>query len=186
MKKIEAIIRHFKLEEVKDALNAQGVKGMTVTEVRGFGRQKGHTETYRGAEYSVDCGASRGCPGRAAAGVRPAVAAAAARVRDAVRWGGFNSLRSPCAQRPRDKPRLPRTGCGRLRLTSAESVRSCPGPESRRRWPAETWMSERRRLRESAGLEGRSDRRTTGHGQPWASVSRISRRVRHLSRRADW
>ena len=54
MKKIEAIIRHFKLEEVKDALNAQGIKGMTVTEVRGFGRQKGHTETYRGAEYSVD------------------------------------------------------------------------------------------------------------------------------------
>ena len=54
MKKIEAIIRHFKLEEVKDALNAHGVKGMTVTEVRGFGRQKGHTETYRGAEYSVD------------------------------------------------------------------------------------------------------------------------------------
>ena len=50
MKKIEAIIRHFKLEEVKDALNALGVKGMTVTEVRGFGRQKGHTETYRGAE----------------------------------------------------------------------------------------------------------------------------------------
>ena len=54
MKKIEAIIRHFKLEEVKDALNSLGVKGMTVTEVRGFGRQKGHTETYRGAEYSVD------------------------------------------------------------------------------------------------------------------------------------
>ena len=54
MKKIEAIVRHFKLEEVKDALNAMGVKGMTVTEVRGFGRQKGHTETYRGAEYSVD------------------------------------------------------------------------------------------------------------------------------------
>ncbi len=54
MKKIESIIRHFKLEEVKDALNALGVKGMTVTEVRGFGRQKGHTETYRGAEYSVD------------------------------------------------------------------------------------------------------------------------------------
>ena len=54
MKKIEAIIRHFKLEEVKDALNAQGVKGMTVTEVRGFGRQKGHTETYRGAEYAVN------------------------------------------------------------------------------------------------------------------------------------
>lgn len=54
MKKIEAIIRHFKLEEVKDALNAKGIAGMTVTEVRGFGRQKGHTETYRGAEYSVD------------------------------------------------------------------------------------------------------------------------------------
>ena len=54
MKKIEAIVRHFKLEEVKDALNAMGVKGMTVTEVRGFGRQKGHTESYRGAEYSVD------------------------------------------------------------------------------------------------------------------------------------
>lgn len=54
MKKIEAIIRHFKLEEVKDALNARGIKGMTITEVRGFGRQKGHTETYRGAEYSVD------------------------------------------------------------------------------------------------------------------------------------
>ena len=54
MKKIEAIVRHFKLEEVKDALHAAGVRGMTVTEVRGFGRQKGHTETYRGAEYSVD------------------------------------------------------------------------------------------------------------------------------------
>ena len=54
MKKIEAIIRHFKLEEVKDALHAKGVQGMTVTEVRGFGRQKGHTETYRGAEYAVD------------------------------------------------------------------------------------------------------------------------------------
>ena len=54
MKKIEAIIRHFKLEEVKDALNALGVKGMTVTEVRGFGRQKGHTEIYRGSEYTVD------------------------------------------------------------------------------------------------------------------------------------
>jgi nitrogen regulatory protein P-II 1 len=54
MKKIEAIIRHFKLEEVKDALSAKGVQGMTVTEVRGFGRQKGHTETYRGAEYAVD------------------------------------------------------------------------------------------------------------------------------------
>lgn len=54
MKKIEAIIRHFKLEDVKNALTAQGVFGMTVTEVRGFGRQKGHTETYRGAEYAVD------------------------------------------------------------------------------------------------------------------------------------
>ena len=54
MKKIEAIIRHFKLEEVKNALNERGIKGMTVTEVRGFGRQKGHTETYRGAEYAVD------------------------------------------------------------------------------------------------------------------------------------
>jgi len=54
MKKIEAIIRHFKLEEVKDALSEQGVQGLTVTEVRGFGRQKGHTETYRGAEYKVD------------------------------------------------------------------------------------------------------------------------------------
>ena len=53
MKKIEAVIRHFKLDEVKDALNAKGVQGMTVTEVRGFGRQKGHTETYRGAEYTV-------------------------------------------------------------------------------------------------------------------------------------
>ena len=51
---VEAIIRHFKLEEVKDALHNKGVQGMTVTEVRGFGRQKGHTETYRGAEYAVD------------------------------------------------------------------------------------------------------------------------------------
>jgi nitrogen regulatory protein P-II 1 len=54
MKKIEAIIRHFKLDEVKEALNAKGVQGMTVTEVRGFGRQKGHKEVYRGAEYTVD------------------------------------------------------------------------------------------------------------------------------------
>ena len=54
MKKIEAIIRHFKLEEVKNALSEQGVAGMTITEVRGFGRQKGHTETYRGTEYEVD------------------------------------------------------------------------------------------------------------------------------------
>ena len=54
MKKIEAIIRHFKLEEVKDALTQVGVHGMTVSEVRGFGRQKGHKEQYRGAEYTVD------------------------------------------------------------------------------------------------------------------------------------
>ena len=54
MKKIEAIVRHFKLDEIKDALNGRGIKGMTVTEVRGFGRQKGHSETYRGAEYVVD------------------------------------------------------------------------------------------------------------------------------------
>jgi len=54
VKKIEAIIRHFKLEEVKDALGEQGVAGMTITEVRGFGRQKGHTEMYRGTEYEVD------------------------------------------------------------------------------------------------------------------------------------
>jgi nitrogen regulatory protein P-II 1 len=54
MKKIEAIIRHFKLEQVKSALTEAGVHGMTVTEVRGFGRQKGHKETYRGAEYIVD------------------------------------------------------------------------------------------------------------------------------------
>ena len=54
MKKIEAIIRHFKLEEVKDALTSVGVQGMTVSEVRGFGRQKGHKEQYRGAEYTVD------------------------------------------------------------------------------------------------------------------------------------
>jgi nitrogen regulatory protein P-II 1 len=54
MKKVEAVIRHFKLEAVKNALSEKGIKGMTVTEVRGFGRQKGHTETYRGAEYAVD------------------------------------------------------------------------------------------------------------------------------------
>ncbi len=54
MKKIEAIIRHFKLEEVKDALTEVGVQGMTVSEVRGFGRQKGQKEQYRGAEYTVD------------------------------------------------------------------------------------------------------------------------------------
>ena len=54
MKKVEAVIRHFKLEEVKDALTEIGVQGMTVSEVRGFGRQKGHKEQYRGAEYTVD------------------------------------------------------------------------------------------------------------------------------------
>ncbi len=54
MKKIEAIIKPFKLDEVKEALNQIGVQGMTVTEVKGFGRQKGHTELYRGAEYVVD------------------------------------------------------------------------------------------------------------------------------------
>ncbi|MGC2062765.1 MAG: P-II family nitrogen regulator [Thermodesulfovibrionales bacterium] len=54
MKKIEAIIKPFKLDEVKDALNEIGIQGMTVTEVKGFGRQKGHTELYRGAEYVVD------------------------------------------------------------------------------------------------------------------------------------
>jgi nitrogen regulatory protein P-II 1 len=54
MKKIEAIIRHFKLEDVKNALSEQGIQGMTITEVRGFGRQKGHTEMYRGTEYAVD------------------------------------------------------------------------------------------------------------------------------------
>jgi len=54
MKKIEAIVRHFKLEEVKNALSEQGVHGMTITEVRGFGRQKGHSEMYRGTEYAVD------------------------------------------------------------------------------------------------------------------------------------
>ena len=54
MKKVEAIIRHFKLEDVKNALTEQRIQGMTVTEVRGFGRQKGHTEMYRGTEYTVD------------------------------------------------------------------------------------------------------------------------------------
>ncbi len=54
MKKIEIIIRHYKLEEVKDALTRVGVHGMTITEVRGFGRQRGHKEHYRGAEYTVD------------------------------------------------------------------------------------------------------------------------------------
>jgi len=54
MKKIEAIIRHFKLEDVKNAMVEKGITGMTITEVRGFGRQKGHTEMYRGTEYRVD------------------------------------------------------------------------------------------------------------------------------------
>ena len=54
MKKIEAVIKPFKLEEVKDALAEIGIEGMTVTEVKGFGRQKGHTEIYRGSEYTVD------------------------------------------------------------------------------------------------------------------------------------
>jgi len=54
MKKIEAIIKPFKLDEVKEALGEAGIQGMTVTEVKGFGRQKGHTELYRGAEYVVD------------------------------------------------------------------------------------------------------------------------------------
>ena len=54
MKKIEAIVKPFKLDEVKNALSKIGVQGMTVTEVKGFGRQKGHTEVYRGAEYKID------------------------------------------------------------------------------------------------------------------------------------
>jgi nitrogen regulatory protein P-II 1 len=54
MKKVEAIIRHFKLDDVKPALTERGIAGMTITEVRGFGRQKGHTEMYRGTEYKVD------------------------------------------------------------------------------------------------------------------------------------
>lgn len=54
LKKIEAIIKPFKLDEVKDALNDLGIRGMTISEVKGFGRQKGHTEIYRGAEYVID------------------------------------------------------------------------------------------------------------------------------------
>lgn len=54
MKKVEAIIKPFKLEDVKEALNGLGIEGMTVAEVKGFGRQKGHTEIYRGSEYTVD------------------------------------------------------------------------------------------------------------------------------------
>lgn len=54
MKKLEAVIKPFKLDELKDALNNMGIQGMTITEVKGFGRQKGHTELYRGTEYVVD------------------------------------------------------------------------------------------------------------------------------------
>lgn len=54
MKKIEAIIRPFKLDEVKEALIEEGIRGLTITEVRGYGRQKGHTETYRGSEYRIE------------------------------------------------------------------------------------------------------------------------------------
>ncbi len=54
MKKIEAIIKPFKMDDVKEALNSQGIKGMTISEVKGYGRQKGHKEIYRGAEYVVD------------------------------------------------------------------------------------------------------------------------------------
>ncbi len=54
MKKIEAIIKPFKLDDIKEALNENGIKGMTISEVKGYGRQKGHTEIYRGAEYVVD------------------------------------------------------------------------------------------------------------------------------------
>jgi nitrogen regulatory protein P-II 1 len=54
MKKVEAVVRHYKLEDIKNALNELGIRGMTVTEVRGYGRQKGHTEIYRGTEYAVD------------------------------------------------------------------------------------------------------------------------------------
>ena len=54
MNKVEAIVRHFKLEDIKNAMTERGIMGMTITEVRGFGRQKGHTEMYRGTEYAVD------------------------------------------------------------------------------------------------------------------------------------
>ena len=54
MKKIEAIVKPFKLDEIRDALGSVGISGMTITEVKGFGRQKGHTEIYRGSEYTVD------------------------------------------------------------------------------------------------------------------------------------
>jgi nitrogen regulatory protein PII len=64
MKKIEAIIKPFKLEDVKEALAGAGVEGMTVIEVKGFGRQKGHTEIYRGSEYTVDFKSETGSRGR--------------------------------------------------------------------------------------------------------------------------
>ena len=67
MKRIDAIIKPFKLDEVKDVLAKAGINGMTVEEVKGFGRQRGHTELYRGAEYVVDHGAR---PGRAREGRR--------------------------------------------------------------------------------------------------------------------
>jgi nitrogen regulatory protein P-II 1 len=54
MKKIEAFVRHYKLDDIKTALNEKGIQGMTISEVRGFGRQRGHTEMFRGAEYTVD------------------------------------------------------------------------------------------------------------------------------------
>ena len=54
MKKVEAIIRPFKLDEVKEALLEEGIRGLTISEVRGYGRQKGHTETYRGSEYQIE------------------------------------------------------------------------------------------------------------------------------------
>ena len=54
MKKVEAIVKPFKVDDIKNALNKMGIQGMTVTEVKGFGRQKGHTEVYRGAEYKID------------------------------------------------------------------------------------------------------------------------------------
>ena len=79
MKKIEAIIKPFKLDDVKERLSGLGIKGMTVMEVRGFGRQKGHTEIYRGAEYVVDFLpkikieiAVPGCPGFGSGGCHPA------------------------------------------------------------------------------------------------------------------
>ena len=66
MRKVEAIIKPFKLDEVKEALNEIGIQGITVGEVKGFGRQKGHTELYRGAEYVVDFIPKRPAPGESA------------------------------------------------------------------------------------------------------------------------